>query len=59
MKFGPAKLIDGLKWRCRSKRCKDYGAPVRKGTQFEKMKTSLRNIIKILYEWSKNTPIKG
>ena len=58
MKLRRKKREDGLKWGCRSNKCKDREVYIRKGSKFENLKTSPRNIIKIIYEGSKNTKIK-
>ena len=52
------KIGDGLVWRCKSLKCNKKEVTVRKNSPMYGLKTPLKKIIEIIYEWSINTKIK-
>ena len=59
MKLKQSKVSnDGYVWKCSGKRCNKCVVSIRKGSFFERSKLPIKTILFLIYEWSRDNPIK-
>jgi len=58
MEMVETNCSDGFRWLCKKNRCGRYNISVRKGSVFNGIKSPLKIIISICYEWCQETTYK-